>query len=133
MGEHNRRENANGLQRVYRQKNGMDIRQSYTLNKNPARDDKDVKHICPLQLDVIERAVELWSNKADTVYSPFLGIGSEGYVAVKRGRKFIGSELKESYFKVAANNMAMAVRESNQSSLFSFADEDDAELENCAF
>jgi DNA modification methylase len=96
----------------------MDIRQSYTLNKNPARDDKDVKHICPLQLDVIERAIELWSNKNDTVYSPFLGIGSEGYVAVKRGRKFIGSELKESYFNVAAQNMELAARESKEQSLF---------------
>jgi DNA modification methylase len=96
----------------------MDIRQSYTLNKNPARDDKDVKHICPLQLDVIERAVELWSNKNDTVYSPFLGIGSEGYVAVKRGRKFIGSELKESYFKVAARNLELAAKEASALTLF---------------
>ena len=101
----------------------MDIRQSRTLNKNPARDSKDVKHICPLQLDVIERAIELWSNANDTVYSPFLGIGSEGYVAVKHGRMFIGSELKESYFDVAADNMELAVRESKEGTLFDFADD----------
>lgn len=73
---------------------------------------------CPLQLDVIERAIELWSNKNDTVYSPFLGIGSEGYVAVKRGRKFIGSELKESYFKVAAQNLELAAKEASALTLF---------------
>ncbi len=100
----------------------MDIRQSNTLNKNPARDDKDEKHICPLQLDVIDRAIELWSNKNDTVYSPFLGIGSEGYVAVKRGRKFIGSELKESYFRVAMDNLEQAEKESKESTLFDFAE-----------
>ena len=76
--------------------------------------------MCPLQLDSIERIVELWSNKDDTVLSPFMGIGSEGYVSVKRGRKFIGIELKESYFDVAADNMEMALRESKESSLFDF-------------
>lgn len=77
---------------------------------------------CPLQLDVIERAIELWSNKNDTVYSPFLGIGSEGYVSVKRGRKFIGSELKESYFRVAMDNLEMAEKESKEATLFDFAE-----------
>ena len=100
----------------------MDIRQSNTLNKLPARDGKDERHICPLQLCVIERAVELWSNKNDTIYSPFLGIGSEGYVSVKRGRKFIGSELKESYFNVAMDNLEMAEKESKESTLFDFAE-----------
>jgi DNA modification methylase len=105
----------------------MDIRQTHTLNKNPARAEQDEKHICPLALDTIERAVELWSNENDTVLSPFMGIGSEGYVSVKHGRKFIGIELKESYFNVAADNMEMALRERKQSDLFSVNYEEDEE------
>lgn len=89
----------------------MDIRQSNTLQYRSARDEKDEKHICPLQLDVIARGVELWSNPGDIVFSPFAGIGSEGYQAIKMGRRFVGVELKESYFKVACNNLAMAVDE----------------------
>lgn len=79
----------------------MDIRQTNVLNTDQARSEKDEKHICPLQLDVIERCVTLWSRPGDTVFSPFMGIGSEGYQAVQFGRKFFGCELKEAYFKQA--------------------------------
>ena len=89
----------------------MDIRQTYTLQYKSARDEKDEKHICPLQLDVIARGVELWSNPGDIVFSPFAGIGSEGYQAIKMGRRFVGIELKESYYRVAVNNLRMAVDE----------------------
>lgn len=76
----------------------VDIVQSNTLNKKQARDQRDERHIAPLQLQVIERGIALWSNPGDIVLSPFAGIGSEGYVALKMGRKFIGAELKPSYF-----------------------------------
>ena len=79
----------------------MDIRQTDVLNGKSARGEQDEKHICPLQLPVIERCVKLWSNLGDTVFSPFMGIGSEGYQAVKFGRKFLGTELKETYFNQA--------------------------------
>lgn len=88
----------------------FDIQQTNVLNKQQAREDKDEKHICPLQLDVIERSIELWSNPGDVVFSPFTGIGSEGYVSIKMGRKFIGSELKSSYFDIAAQNLSDASR-----------------------
>lgn len=88
----------------------FDINQTRTLNYREARDEDDVKHICPLQLDVIERALELWSAPDDVVFSPFLGVGSEGYCAVKMGRRFIGSELKPSYFEQAVKNMQDADR-----------------------
>lgn len=86
----------------------MDINASRTLQKESAREEKDEKHICPLQLDVIERGIQLWSNKGDTIFSPFMGIGSEGYCAVKMGRKFIGCELKKSYYDQAVANLAAA-------------------------
>lgn len=86
----------------------MTVDQGRVLNGEGARDHADEKHICPLQLDVIERAVALWTNPDDLVYSPFAGIGSEGYQALKMGRRFIGSELKESYFKQACANLKMA-------------------------
>lgn len=101
----------------------MDVDQQNTLNKMPARDDRDEKHICPLQLDVIERAVELWSNPGDTVFSPFGGIGSEGYVAVKRGRKAILCELKASYWRVGVENMREAERCPDDAPLFSTTDQ----------
>lgn len=82
-----------------------DINQGRTLNKLPARDENDTKHMCPLQLDVIERCIHLWSNPGDTVYSPFTGIGSEGYCAVKMGRKFEGDELKPQYWELAVQNV----------------------------
>jgi len=86
----------------------MTVDQGNVLNKDGAKDHKDEKHICPLQLDVIERAVTLWSNPGDLVYSPFAGIGSEGYKSLQIGRRFIGSELKESYFNQACQNLTNA-------------------------
>ena len=86
----------------------MDINPSRTLQKESAREEKDERHICPLQLDVIERACQLWSKEGDVVLSPFMGIGSEGYVAVGMGRKFVGIELKGSYYEQAVRNLASA-------------------------
>ena len=83
----------------------FDIDQSRTLNFRDGKDEDDVKHICPLQLDVIERAINLWSAKDDLVFSPFTGIGSEAYTAVDMGRRFIGSELKPSYYEQAIKNL----------------------------
>lgn len=99
----------------------MDIRQSNTLNVMQAREYDDERHICPLQLDLIERAVILWSNPDDVVLSPFMGIGSEGYVALRLKRKFLGVELKSSYFQQAQRYLSDADR--NAASLF------DAEVE----
>lgn len=82
----------------------MDIDYGNTLNLKGARDEKDEKHICPLQLDTIERAIHLWTNKGDTVYTPFAGIGSELFQSIKMGRKAIGGELKTSYFNLAVQN-----------------------------
>ena len=98
----------------------MDINPSRTLQYQNARENNDERHICPLQLDVIERAIDLWSAPDDVVLSPFMGIGSEGYVAISKGRKFIGIELKASYFKCAVNNLDMAVEEANAMTLFDF-------------
>lgn len=86
----------------------MDINPSNTLQRESAREDKDERHICPLQLDVIRRALRLWSNPNDIVLSPFAGIGSEGYVSIQDGRRFIGVELKESYYKQAVANLKKA-------------------------
>jgi hypothetical protein len=94
----------------------MDIQQTNTLNVRVAREDKDEKHLCPLQLDLIERAVIMWSNPGDVVLSPFMGIGSEGYVSTKLKRKFIGTELKESYWRQACKNLEAV--EANSASLF---------------
>jgi len=86
----------------------MDINPSRTLQKRSAREEKDERHICPLQLDVIERCMLLWSNRGDVVLSPFMGIGSEGFVALQEGRKFVGVELKGSYYKQAVLNLQSA-------------------------
>lgn len=94
-----------------------DINPSDTLQKTSAREDNDEKHICPLQLEVIRRALGLWTNPGDVVISPFAGIGSEGYVSVIESRKFIGIELKESYYRQAVNNLGEAVK--SQNTLFS--------------
>lgn len=96
-----------------------DIQQTNVLNTRQARDDKDEKHICPLQLDVIERLVELYSNKGEIVFTPFLGIGSECFVSLKMQRKAIGIELKESYFNIAVEN-CKSVQDDAQTSLFEF-------------
>ncbi len=86
----------------------MDINQSDTLQKTSAREEKDEKHICPLQLEVIKRALYLWTNPQDIVFSPFMGIGSEGYVSLKLDRKFIGIELKKSYYEQSVKNLIEA-------------------------
>lgn len=83
----------------------MDIRQSNTLNKGAARSEEDERHICPLQLDVIARGIELWTNENDIVLDPFMGIGSTQYVALGLNRRTIGIELKESYFKQSLINV----------------------------
>lgn len=86
-----------------------DIRQTNTLNNWQAgRENSDERHICPLQLDVIERCMQLWSKPGDVVWSAFMGIGSEGYIALQMGRKFIGAELKPSYFELARHNIENA-------------------------
>jgi DNA modification methylase len=86
----------------------MDINQTDVLNVQVVRSDKDERHLCPLQLDLIERCVYLWSSAGDVVFSPFTGIGSEGYVALKAGRKFIGTELKPEYYRQAVKNLVLA-------------------------
>lgn len=82
----------------------MDINQSDTLQRKSAREDKDEKHICPLQLEVIKRCIELWSNPNDIVLDPFAGIGSTPYVALRMDRRGLGIELKESYYEQAVKN-----------------------------
>lgn len=97
----------------------MDINQSNTLQGvRDAREDKDEKHICPLQLDVIERCILLYSNEGDKVLTPFMGIGSEVYQAVKMNRYGIGFELKDSYYEIAVKNINTAIQEKNQLQLF---------------
>jgi hypothetical protein len=88
----------------------MTVNQTNVLNVQAAREAQDEKHLCPLQLDVIERALVMWSNPGDVVLSPFMGIGSEGWGALKAKRRFIGVELKESYWRQAARNLDMADR-----------------------
>ena len=94
-----------------------DIHQTYVLNAKTARDDKDEKHICPLQLDVIERIVELYSNEGEIVFTPSLGIGSEAHTAVKMNRKAVGIELKETYFNQAVQ-FCKEVADDSQTTLF---------------
>ena len=98
----------------------MDINPSKTLQYRAAREGSDERHICPLQLDVIDRAIKLWSKPGDLVLSPFAGIGSEGYVAIENGREFVGNELKKSYFELACKNLDAAVEESRKMTLFDF-------------
>ena len=86
----------------------MTVDQGRVLNRTGARDNADEKHICPLQLDIIERGIELWSNPGDLIYSPFTGIGSEGWGALTLGRTFVGSELKQSYAEQACGNLSNA-------------------------
>jgi hypothetical protein len=96
----------------------MDIQQTNVLNVQQAREDRDEKHICPLQLDVIERSIELWTNPGDVVFDPFMGIGSTGYVALKMGRRAVGAELKRRYWEIAHRNCQKAELESQQPTLF---------------
>jgi DNA modification methylase len=94
----------------------MDTRETHVLNSK--KGPRDEKHICPLPLDLAERCVAMWSNPGDTVLSPFMGIGSEGYTALKLGRKFVGVELKDSYFRQACENLRGVA---DQGSLFKLA------------
>ncbi len=98
-----------------------DIRETDTLNVREGKGENDTKHICPLQLDVINRLVRLYSNPGEIVFSPFAGIGSEGYVALKLDRRFYGCELKDEYVIAARKNLGRAVRSKKESeeSLFS--------------
>lgn len=96
----------------------MDINQSKTLQKESAREEKDEKHICPLQLDVIERCIELWTNDNDIVFTPFLGIGSECYQALSMNRRAVGIELKESYYNQAVANCKGIVSAPKMKKLF---------------
>jgi len=96
----------------------MDINPSETLQKESARENEDERHIAPLQLEVIRRCLRLWSREGDLVLSPFAGIGSEGFEAIKAGRRFLGMELKRSYFDQACKNLKRAVTESKSKLLF---------------
>lgn len=96
----------------------MDINQSNTLQYMAAKQNEDERHIAPLQLDVIHRALQLWTNKGDIVFTPFLGIGSEIYESILLERKGIGFELKESYFELAKKNLAIALEKRMQTKLF---------------
>jgi DNA modification methylase len=103
-GEHGVKRSHN-IWRAYASPVWMDVRQTNTLNFREAREEKDEKHVCPLQLDTIARAVTLWSNPGEVVLTPFAGVGSEAYGAVKLGRRGIGIELKPSYYKQAVKNL----------------------------
>lgn len=97
----------------------LDVRETNTLNERAGREAADERHVCPLQLDFIERCVRLYSNPGELVLSPFAGIGSEGYVAVKNGRRFVGCELKPSYWRTAVANLRDAEAQAAMPSLFS--------------
>jgi DNA modification methylase len=99
----------------------MDIQQTDVLNVRVAREDKDERHLCPLQLGLIDRAIRLWSNPGDVVFSPFMGIGSEGWGALKAGRRFIGTELKPAYFRQAVRNLMEMEAQTGAPSLLSAA------------
>ena len=106
----------------------MDIRQTNTLNRTKARSEEDERHICPLQLDVIARCIELWTNPNDIVLDPFMGIGSTQYMALKMDRRSLGIELKEAYFNQAKLNLETLEEEKakvklEQSSLFEDTEE----------
>jgi len=97
----------------------FDISQTNVLNNyKDATSEDDIKHICPLQLDLIQRAVHIWSDEGDVVLSPFAGIGSEGYGSIKMGRRFVGFELKREYFDIAVKNLRRAESEMAVPTLF---------------
>lgn len=96
----------------------MDINPSDTLQKESAREQADERHICPLQLQVIRRGIDLWTNPGDLVLDPFMGIGSTGYVALQHGRRALGFELKASYFKQAVANLRSVEHAATQEGLF---------------
>lgn len=99
-----------------------DVQQTNVLNYKDGRANDDDRHICPLQLDVIERCIDLWSNPGDVILTPFLGVGSEVYQAIKQGRKGVGIELKESYFDQAVTNCRTAQKERDLASAGMFAE-----------
>jgi DNA modification methylase len=99
-----------------------DIHPSDTLQYRSARAEEDEKHICPMQLEVIRRGLRLWTNPGDVVLSPFAGIGSEGYVALEQGRRFIGAELKESYYQQAIRNLSSVAGDAQDPYEILFAD-----------
>ena len=99
-----------------------DIREMATLNPGSGASDADERHICPLQLPLIERCVRLWSNPGEVVLSPFAGIGSEGYVALQQRRRFVGIELKPTYWATACTNLRAAEAEAQTPSLFDRTD-----------
>lgn len=98
------------------------IRETDVLSAHQARDNDDERHLCPLQLPVIDRCVRLWSGPGEVVLSPFAGIGSEGYSSVRQGRRFVGIELKPSYWRVAVDNLRKAEHEVSLPSLFDKAE-----------
>lgn len=98
-----------------------DIRESDTLNTKEAKGPEDTKHICPLQLSVIKRIVKLYTNPGEIVFSPFTGVGSEGYESLKLGRRFYGCELKTEYFETAKRNLAKAEALANDSDRLLFS------------
>lgn len=100
----------------------MDIDQTDVLNVRAARESDDERHLCPLQLPLIDRAIRLWSNPGEVVLSPFGGIGSEGFGAIRAGRKYVGFELKESYWRQAVKNLQGAESEFSRGDLFSIVD-----------
>ena len=105
----------------------LDIKETNTLNVKGTKGENDTKHICPLQLDVIERLVRLYSNPGELVFSPFTGIGSEGFVALTLGRRFCGCELKDEYVATAKKNLELAKKKSLQkkkTSLFKHEEEE---------
>lgn len=108
---------SHNIWRAYASPVWMDIRQTLTLNKEEAREENDEKHICPLQLDVIERACVLWSNPGETVLTPFMGVGSECYGALLNGRRAIGIELKTAYYNQAVRNLASVEHDLEQREL----------------
>lgn len=101
-----------------------DIRETDTLNVSEGRGEQDTKHICPLQLEVIDRVVRLYSNPGELVFSPFTGIGSEGYTALKLGRRFYGCELKDEYYAAALRNCERAVECASNNNQLGFEFED---------
>jgi DNA modification methylase len=100
-----------------------DIRETDTLNVSEGRGEHDTKHICPLQLGVIDRIVRLYSNRGELVFSPFTGIGSEGYTALKLGRRFYGCELKDEYYAAAIRNCERAVERASNNNQLGLFDE----------
>lgn len=108
---------SHNIWRAYASPVWMDIRQTKTLNARPAREQDDEKHLCPLQLDTIERACVLWSNPGETILTPFMGVGSEVYGAVINGRRAIGIELKSSYYRQAESNLRSVVEQQQENLL----------------